>query len=98
MPIARKLVLSKAFEKSYHKFADKNPVLKNAIGKALQKLQQDPYDYGLKTHKLSGNLAAYLACSCGYDCRILFIIEKDIVNLELENIILLDIGKHDDVY
>ncbi|MDB4926899.1 MAG: addiction module toxin, RelE/StbE family [Mucilaginibacter sp.] len=51
-------------------------------------------DPTLRTHKLSGKLAAYLACSCGYDCRIIFTIEKD----NVENILLLDIGTHDDVY
>jgi mRNA interferase YafQ len=92
MPLERKLVLSKAFEKSYQKFTNKNQTLKTSINKALLKLQQDVYDPSLRTHKLSGKLAAYLACSCGYDCRIVFIIEKDIADPALENILLLDIG------
>jgi mRNA interferase YafQ len=98
MPLERKLVLSKAFEKSYQKFTNKNQALKTSIGKTLLKLQLDVYDPALRTHKLSGNLAAYLACSCGYDCRIIFTIEKDISNPDAENILLLDIGTHDDVY
>jgi len=96
--LERKLVSSKAFEKSYQKFTGKNSVLKNSIGKALQKLQQNPYEPGLRTHKLSGNLAAYLACSCGYDCRIIFTITKDLSNPQIEIILLLDIGTHEDVY
>ena len=98
MPSERKLVLSKAFEKSYQKFTGKNPALKIPISKALVKLQADAYDPVLRTHKLSGKLAAYLACTCGYDCRIVFTIEKDITNPNAENIVLLDIGTHDDVY
>ncbi|RZA02883.1 MAG: type II toxin-antitoxin system mRNA interferase toxin, RelE/StbE family [Sphingobacteriaceae bacterium] len=98
MPSDRKLVLSKAFEKSYQKFTSKNQALKTSISKALLKLQQDAYDPSLRTHKLSGKLAAYLACSCGYDCRIIFTIEKDISDANTENIVLLDIGTHDDVY
>ncbi|WP_426670638.1 type II toxin-antitoxin system YafQ family toxin [Mucilaginibacter sp. McL0603] len=98
MPSDRKLVLSKAFEKSYQKFTSKNQALKATISKALLKLQQDAYDPSLRTHKLSGKLAAYLACSCGYDCRIIFIIEKDLSDPDVENILLLDIGTHDDVY
>lgn len=94
----RALVLSKQFEKSYKKFSANNQILKSGIIKALEKLESDAYDPSLRTHKLSGKLAAYLACYCGYDCRIIFIIEKDINNPDLENIILLDIGKHDDVY
>jgi len=98
MPPERKLVLSGAFEKSYQKFAGKNQLLKTSINKTLLKLQRDVYDPALRTHKLSGKLASYLACSCGYDCRIIFTIEKDILNPALENIILLDIGTHDSVY
>ena len=97
MPPQRKLVLSKAFEKSYKKFTS-NQVLKISIAKALHKIQSDAYDPALRTHKLSGKLAAYLACSCGYDCRIIFTIEKDLSNAEAEIILLLDIGTHDDVY
>lgn len=91
MSLQRKLVLSKAFEKSYKKFTGKNQLLKTSISKALIKLEQDAYDPTLKTHKLSENLAAYLSCSCGYDCRIIFIIEKDLANPNEENILLLDI-------
>ena len=98
MPLERKLVLSKAFEKSYQKFTGKNQALKTAIGKALHKLQYDAYDPALRTHKLSGTLAAYMACSCGYDCRIIFTIEKDVSNPDTETILLLDIGTHEDVY
>jgi hypothetical protein len=39
MPLERKLILSKAFEKAYKKFTGKNPPLKISIGKALHKLQ-----------------------------------------------------------
>jgi mRNA-degrading endonuclease YafQ of YafQ-DinJ toxin-antitoxin module len=98
MAFERKLVLSNTFKKSYQKFTSKNQSLKVSIGKALAKLQHDAYDPSLKTHKLSGKLAAYLACSCGYDCRIIFTIEKDLSNPNSENIVLLDIGTHNDVY
>jgi len=98
MALERKVVLSKAFEKSYQKFTTRNLLLKASISKAILKLKHDAYDPSLRTHKLSGNLAAYFACSCGYDCRIIFIIEKDLTNPDMENILLLDIGTHDDVY
>lgn len=94
----RNLVFTKTFDKSFQKFAGKNQVLRFVIEKALFKLKQDAFDPSLKTHRLSGKLVSLLACSCGYDCRILFVIEKDISNEQLENIVLLDIGTHDDVY
>jgi mRNA interferase YafQ len=67
-----------------------------SIASVLQKLQNDPYHASLHTHKLSGKLAAYMACSCGYDCRIVFTIEKH--QDQTEYILLIDIGTHDDVY
>ena len=92
-----KLVTSKPFQKAYRKFAGRNNTLKIAIKKSLQKLVEDPYEPTLRTHKLSGQLAAYLACYCGYDCRIIFIIQHPEGSAQ-KHIILLDIGTHDDVY
>lgn len=94
----RQLVISRQFEKAYKKFAGKDNRLRSVIAKALERLSNDVYDPLLRTHKLSGKLAAFSACYCGYDCRIIFIIEKDIDDVQLENIILLNVGTHDDVY
>jgi len=93
----RKLVLSKPFIKSYKKFIARKPDLKAVIEKALFQLEEDAFAMGLRTHKLSGNLFGYLACSCGYDCRIIFSIEKDL-SKKTENILLVGIGTHDEVY
>ena len=91
----RQLVPTKAFEKAYKKFTSKNPHLKASIHSALQQLEQDAFSSQLKTHKLSGNLYGLLACSCGYDCRIIFSIEKE---KSKETILLIDIGTHEEVY
>jgi mRNA interferase YafQ len=56
-----------------------------------------PPSTSLDTHKLSGSLEGINACSCGYDCRVLFSIDRD-PETESEVIILLDVGNHDDVY
>ena len=94
----RKLVLSKTFQKSFQKFTKGNLKLRNSIFETLTVLETDAFQASLRTHKLSGKLASYLACSCGYDCRIIFVIKKDLKNSLLENVILLDIGTHDEVY
>ena len=60
-------------------------------------MQLDVFAPSLGIHKLSGNLFGLLACSCGYDCRIVFTIEQDAEN-DREVIVLLDIGTHDEVY
>jgi len=96
MAVVRELVLTNAFKKSYQKFTGKNRSLQLSIDKTLHNLQQDAYNPSLRTHRLGGKLAAYLACSCGYDCRIVFSIEK--YQDQTEYLLLIDIGTHDDVY
>jgi mRNA interferase YafQ len=62
-------------------------------------MQSDVFSPELETHKLGGKLIGTRACSCGYDCRIVFLIEKiENSDTDLEAIILLDIGTHDRVY
>lgn len=51
----------------------------------------------LQTHKLSGKLVGLSACSCGYDCRIIFSLQKE-PGTEEAFILLIDIGTHDEVY
>ncbi len=60
-------------------------------------MKEDVFAPSLGTHKLSGELMELRACSCGYDCRIVFRIEVD-EETELEVILLLNIGAHDEVY
>ncbi len=91
------LIYSSAFKKSFKKFSKGNTVLKNQILKTLEALEKNPYSPTLKTHKLSGNLFGLLACSCGYDCRIIFSFEK-IKGHKEEVILLVDIGSHEEVY
>jgi mRNA interferase YafQ len=54
-------------------------------------LQEDIFALKMDTHLLRGELAGLYACSCGYDYRIIFPIEDN-------QIILLDLGSHDQVY
>ena len=63
--------------------------------KPLLKLEEDAFAPALKTHKLSGDLYGYLACSCGYGCRIIPQLKKLIKG---EFILLIDIGTHEEVY
>jgi len=73
------------------------PDLTQKIEKTLECLADDPFDPVLRTHKLKGELAGSWACTVEYDCRIVF----DFVhNSETgqEEILLFDIGKHDEVY
>ncbi len=93
----RKLIPTSRFNRSLRKFTRRNSELRDRIQKALEQMEDDVFAANLDTHKLSGNLEGISACSCGYDCRILFFIEKE-PETDSEVIVLLDVGSHDDVY
>jgi mRNA interferase YafQ len=83
--------------RAFRKFTRRNPKLQAKIENVIIQLSKDILNPTLGTHKLDGKLADLLSCSCGYDCRIIFAIEKDRETNETL-IILLDIGTHDEVY
>ncbi len=60
-------------------------------------MAEDAFASRLTTHRLAGVLAGYYGCSCGYDCRIVFTIEKR-GRSGGEVIVLHDVGTHDEVY
>ena len=90
-----KLVLSPHFKKAYKKIVGKIPLLQEQIDSSIKLLEKDIYDIKLKTHKLSGELLGCYACSCGYDCRIIFTVEED---NNVQTILLITIGTHYEVY
>lgn len=91
----RELVLTPKFERAFREFVSRQPLLQQRIEETILKMQDDIFASELATHKLKGDLQGLSACSCGYDCRIVFKIE----NFEkAEVIVLLDIGTHDSVY
>jgi addiction module RelE/StbE family toxin len=67
------------------------------IEKTLRQLAEDPYHPSLRTHKLVGDLSDIWACSVDYNYRILFeFVQKS--ESDLDAILLLNIGSHDEVY
>jgi addiction module RelE/StbE family toxin len=93
----KKLVLTPKFKRAFRKFVIHNPKLQRRIEDTLQQMQEDIFQPRLGTHSLKGELAGLKACSCGYDCRIVFSLELDKETKE-EVIVLLDIGTHNEVY
>jgi len=65
------------FEKAYRKLVRRDPQLQKRIDETLKEMQEDVFASSLQTHKLSGKLYGLYGCSCGYDCRIVFAIEKE---------------------
>jgi len=92
-----KLVLTPKFQRAYRRFVRRNQRLQSRIDTTLAEMEADISAQTLGTHKLGGNLYGLLACSCGYDCRIVFSIEES-TESGGRIIVLLDIGTHDEVY
>ncbi len=93
----RELVLTPKFKRAFRKFVGRNARLQKRIEDTLRQMQEDVFAASLGTHKLSGTLEGLRACGCGYDCRIVFSIERNPASGG-EVIVLLDIGTHDEVY
>lgn len=63
----------------------------------MEVLQNDPFAPQLKTHKLKGMLEGTWACSVDYHTRLLFDFVTNLNTGETE-ILLIDIGSHEEVY
>ena len=92
----RELVLTPKFKRSFKKFVKRNSSLETKIIQILQLMKEDVFATQLSTHSLQGKLSGLKACSCGYECRILFTVETSQDRTEV--IVLLDIGTHSEVY
>ena len=68
----RPLVITPKFNRVYRKLGKRNPKLLTYVDDALRTMETDVFASTLGTHKLSGTLLGFWACSCGYDCRIVF--------------------------
>ncbi|MEW6297430.1 MAG: type II toxin-antitoxin system mRNA interferase toxin, RelE/StbE family [Thermodesulfobacteriota bacterium] len=68
----RVLLRSSAFVRAAKRLLKKRPDVAEDLRAALELLSEDAFHPKLKTHKLKGDLEGSLACSAGYDLRILF--------------------------
>ncbi len=93
----RTVLWSNAFTKSFMRWMRKRPGMHNDIAEALRLLVVNPFAPQLETHKLKGKLSGSWACSAGYDLRVVFDFVKAEKNRE-DDILLLAIGTHDEVY
>ena len=75
------LLKTSQYERSEKKFFKHHRNLISKYGEVLKKLRNDPFDKKLKTHKLSGDLSHYYACSITYEYRIILIIASCLVAL-----------------
>ena len=87
------LVWTPSFTRTARKFLAKHRDLKGTFSLILHKLEANPQDPELRLHPLSGRLLGKHAVSLTYSYRIVL----RLVLTESE-IILLDVGSHDEVY
>ena len=94
---SREFDYTKRFLRSYDRYTGRDKKRKACVENTLEALRSNPYDDALKTHPLKGELKGLLACSCGYDCRIIFTVHTD-KKTSVEIITLFNVGTHDEVY
>ena len=87
------IVTSNYFLRRAKKFFRKHPDLKARFGGIVEELKKDPFQPHLELHGLGGKLKGIQAVSLSDSYRItLTVMVTD------KEIILLDIGSHDEVY
>jgi mRNA interferase YafQ len=91
------LVWSGTFIRALKRIARSKPDVRIKIEQALQTLAENPLHPSLRSHKLRGELEGIWACSVDYNNRILY---KFVLNEETreEELFLLTVGSHDEVY
>jgi len=87
------LIFTESYEKRARKFLKKHPELEGQYTKTLKLLEINPTHKALRLHKLKGRLKSLHSASINYSYRIAF---KFII--KNEEIILVDVGSHDEVY
>ena len=80
------------FKKVYRKKVKNDVELKGRFWDAVEMFIKDPFYPRLRTHKLTGRLEGLWAFSVSFDCRVIFKF------LSKTEILLIDIGGHDEVY
>ena len=87
------IVTPEQFQRQARKFFKNHPDLKTRFARVLRDLQTDPFHPRLSLHPLSGKLTGCHAVRLTHGYRLtltLLITEREII--------LLDIGSHDEVY
>ena len=87
----RALISSGSFDKKISKFLSDHRELEVKINRTLELLSKDVFYPALKTHKLSGSLKMFYSANIDYQYRIVFVFDE-------KNVILFNIGSHDEVY
>jgi len=93
----RLLVWSATFVRAFKRAVRREPELATRIERTLHQLAEEPFHPSLHTHKLKGELTGTWACTVDYRNRILFEFVRP-PDADQEEILLLTMGTHDEVY
>ncbi len=91
--MAYKLVYPESYLKRAKKFLQKHPEIHNQYRKTLELLEINPQHPSLRLHRLQGRLQGLSSVSINISYRIVLEIE-----IREQEILLVDIGSHDQVY
>lgn len=81
------------FDRRARKFLARHPDLRPRLAETLAQLAADPFQPGLRLHPVSGKLQGLQAVSLTYSYRITLTLQ-----ITEHEILLIDIGSHDEVY
>ena len=87
------LYLTRSFERQAAKFVRSHPNLRGRLAQTLIDLENDPFQPHLRLHPLKGELVGLHAVRLTFGYRITLTLR-----LTEQEITLLDIGSHDEVY
>jgi mRNA-degrading endonuclease YafQ of YafQ-DinJ toxin-antitoxin module len=87
------LAWTETFERTARKFLRRHPELAGLFEDVLLQLETDPHDPKLRLHRLKGKHRDKHAVSLTYSYRIVLFLR-----MKATEIILLDVGSHDEVY
>ena len=87
-----KIAWDQGFKRIYRKKVKNDAALKQRFWEAIDLFSRSPFHQKLRTHKLSGKLEGLWAFSVSYDCRVIFKF------LNGDEVLLVDIGGHEEVY
>ena len=88
-----KLVWTETFARTARKFLRRQPGLAGIFEDVLHQLESDPHAPRLRLHPLKGRHQGTQAVSLTYEHRIVLMLR-----LTPKEVVLLDVGTHDEVY
>ena len=87
------LVWTDTFSRTARKFLKRHPDLVEPFTRAMKLLERDPHSPTLRLHPLTGALKGKHAIRITYAHQVVLILR-----ITEKEIVLLDVGSHDDVY